>query len=439
MFGWFAPKCPLQTWEKAWTETRMRWLADTLGIDRLLQARLVLANDEFFPDTYEATPEGARRLMERVARYMHVDPGPIRLEVCTDHQLPGAAGHYDASDGTTIRVADSLLGQPERLVATLAHELAHQILLGGGLLDQTVPDHEWVTDLLPAFLGLGVFAANSVVHEQSGQTGRYGWWVIGKHGYLPARIYGYAFALAAFVRGEDGSAWAAHLRLDAADPLRQGLRYLQKTGDTLFHPDTARHRYQPLAVSGLIDRLQNGSASARMAALWEVRERGPAAVEAVSAVSDLLTDADEEIPGEAALTLGAMGPDARAAIPQLREALGHRVAGARAGAAQALGQLATDSDVPAPELAILLRDTEPDVVTAAVGALSSYGHRAESTTPKLLDALTAALVNCDDAAVVQLVQTIRAVTADPGQAVRQHAGTRDPELQRMLFEALRAD
>jgi HEAT repeat protein len=176
-----------------------------------------------------------------------------------------------------------------------------------------------------------------------------------------------------------------------------------------------------------------------MAALWEVRERGPAAVEAVSAVSDLLTDADEEIPGEAALTLGAMGPDARAAIPQLREALGHRVAGARAGAAQALGQLATDSDVPAPELAILLRDTEPDVVTAAVGALSSYGHRAESTTPKLLDALTAALVNCDDAAVVQLVQTIRAVTADPGQAVRQHAGTRDPELQRMLFEALRAD
>src|SRR5438105_10177401 len=87
MFGWFAPKCPLGTWEKTWTETRMRWLADTLGIDRLRQARLVLPNEEFFPDPYDASPEGVRRLMERVAGYMGLDPGPIGLDVCSDEQL----------------------------------------------------------------------------------------------------------------------------------------------------------------------------------------------------------------------------------------------------------------------------------------------------------------------------------------------------------------
>jgi hypothetical protein len=41
MFGWFVPKCPLNTREK-WTEDRMRWLADRFGIDRLLSAKVVL-------------------------------------------------------------------------------------------------------------------------------------------------------------------------------------------------------------------------------------------------------------------------------------------------------------------------------------------------------------------------------------------------------------
>jgi hypothetical protein len=438
MFGWFAPRFPVGTWEKTWTETRMRWFADTLGIDRLRQARVVLPNEEFFPDPYDGTPTATRRLLERIAGYMSIDPGPIQLEVCDDDQLPGAAGHYDRSIGATIRVAASQLGHPDRLIATLAHELAHELLLGRDLIDPAAQDHEWTTDLLPAYLGVGIFAANTVIHDQSGYSAGMSWWKIGRQGYLPARVFGYAFALFAFVRGESEPSWAAHLRLDAAQPMRECLRYLQQTGDTLFHPDTVGRHPVTAPVSELIDRLQTGSPSVRMGALWELRTRGTAGADAVPSVADLLADRDPDIPGEAALTLGAMSSAAQVVVPQLREAMRRGRANTRAGAAQALAELLAAPDEVVPELASLLCDNEQTVADAAARALRCYGRQAEPATPQLLDALTAALVDCNDERASDLIQTLRAVTPDPEAVVRSHPNFRDRQLRRMALEAMRA-
>src|SRR5437763_1851783 len=109
MFGLFKARCPLGTWEKFWTEYRMRWLAEHLGPDRLLGATVITPTPEFFPDPYHNDEASARRLLDRVAGYMRVDPGRLRFEVCEDFQLPGAAGHYDASQGVTVRIAYSQL------------------------------------------------------------------------------------------------------------------------------------------------------------------------------------------------------------------------------------------------------------------------------------------------------------------------------------------
>jgi hypothetical protein len=48
------------------------------------------------------------------------------------------------------------------LVATLAHELGHVILLRPGLVKANEADMEPLNDLLTVFLGFGVFNANSV-------------------------------------------------------------------------------------------------------------------------------------------------------------------------------------------------------------------------------------------------------------------------------------
>src|SRR5262245_32584187 len=141
MFGWFAPKCPLDTVQKTWTERRMSWLVEKFGIDRLLEADVVLPTEDYFPDPYRPTAKHARRIMDRLCEFMGVNSQNLQLEICKDVQLPGAAGHYDSSTGTVIRIADSQLAKAGRLIATLAHELSHVMLLGSGLLSTDVADH----------------------------------------------------------------------------------------------------------------------------------------------------------------------------------------------------------------------------------------------------------------------------------------------------------
>jgi hypothetical protein len=171
MSAWLAAKCPLDTWEKTWVETRMRWLAEKFGIQRLIRAELVLPTERHFPEPYHGTSEDARRVLDRLCFYFGVDPLTLSLEICEDVQLPGAVGQYDSEGPTVVRVAESQLADPQRLVATLAHELAHDLLLGGGLLTKDDEDQENVTDLLPVYLGLGLFAANATIQEEYRSVG----------------------------------------------------------------------------------------------------------------------------------------------------------------------------------------------------------------------------------------------------------------------------
>jgi HEAT repeat protein len=436
MFGWFAPKCPLDTWEKTWTETRMRWLADKFGIDRALKAEVVLPTEEYFPEPYQPTPEDARRMMERLCGYMGILSADIQLEVCQDVQLSGAFGHYDNTGRPVIRIVESQLADPQALVATLAHELAHELLHGKGLLTAEVEDHEWVTDLLPVYLGVGVFAANATISEDHTRVGDVSWWSMARQGYLPARIFGYAFALFALMRGEEEPPWAKHLRLDAAAAVQEGLRYLRKTGDSLFHPDTIRASRRPRTAWELIERLQTGSPSVRLGALWEIRARPVHDPDLVQAVIHLLGDQDRAIPGEAARTLAAFGAPAADALPLLTRALAVGYPDTRAGAAYALGALGLDPEAVVPELCAALQDSDRRVVAVAVRALRGFGPRSEMAIPGLLAVLRAALIECEEALIRELAVTLLAITPDVKRHLREHFNERDPELRRLALDAL---
>src|SRR4051794_15006737 len=311
MLDWFRsrPKPPVDTWHKAWTETRMLWLADQLGGDRLLKAKVLRPVRDDFPDV-DARTDGARRLMEFLCEVMGIEPRKIELEVVEDEQIPGAAGHYDALETgrTVVRIGRSRLAEFQGLVATLAHELAHELLLGRELLTAEVDDHELVADLLPVFLGLGIFPANAALFEQARQ---YGSRQIRHHGYLPSHVLGYALALFVHVRGEGVPDWCEYLRLDAADALRAGLKYLEKTGDTLFDRASLRSRSHAITPRELVERLTTGSASAKLAALWQIKKDGPTGGEQVDAVLSLLEERDEFLRTEAAWVVGAhaLAPD----------------------------------------------------------------------------------------------------------------------------------
>lgn len=438
MFGLFAPRCPLDTAEKAWVERRMVWLADRFGIDRLRSATVLLPTAEFFPEPYTPDYAGCRTCLDRMCGHLRVDPRSVRLEVVDDDAMPGAAGLYQMRERSVICVAESQLDDPPRLLATLTHELAHELLLKGGHLTSDTPDHEQVTDLLPVFLGAGIPLANATVRATSWSAGEWSFSSFSKQGYLSSIQLGYALAVFAFVRGEDRPRWASHLRTDAAVTLKAGLRYLFKTEDCLLHPLRYGERRGASPAADLPLRLTDPNPTVRLNALWDLADHAPPPADLFPAVERCLQDRDAAVRHEAVRALGAFGAAAAGAIPTLIEAAYYGTPpGVRAAAASTLGQVHdADPGAVVPALVATLGDASPEVVRAAAGALGRVGRPAAAAAPRLLTALESAGAVGDPDRVAALVAALRAVRPDAASLIRAHFAAADPEIRRPVIEEL---
>ena len=223
----FQPKLPVSVEQSGWVDGGFERLAQILGRERMLNAQVVLPNVECFPDPYNGTEMSLDLLFRRVCNYMLFDPNRVELEVRADQiaslrnktpfwqgKSSQPAGLYSSSPDKSrfvIAIGDSLLKDPLAVVATLAHELAHAILLGGKLIDPSMEDMEPFTDLSTVYLGFGVFSANAAIRfEQHQDYGAQGW-SVQRLGYLPQEVYGYALAKFALERGEGRPEWAKHL------------------------------------------------------------------------------------------------------------------------------------------------------------------------------------------------------------------------------------
>jgi hypothetical protein len=215
-----------------------------LGSSRTLNARVVLPTDEHFPEPYAPTEAGLETLFRRVCTYMAVSRSRVELSIIPDsselvEMLPaysykpeGPAGlHFGSSEENElplVAVRNSLLKDPLTVVATLAHELGHVILLGGGHIDRDAEDMEPMTDLVTVYLGLGVFTANASRRFQQFQDDRSHGWSMNRLGYLPEPVYAYALARFARDRGEAQPAWVSHLSTNLKAWFRQSATWLAK-------------------------------------------------------------------------------------------------------------------------------------------------------------------------------------------------------------------
>jgi hypothetical protein len=250
MFG-FPPKLPVTEDDRLWVDEGFRRLEKLLGGRRMLEAKIVLPTAEDFPDPYDKTPAAAEKLLRRVCAYMKVDRQSIDFEVFADekeelrkllpewHDSHGthAAGLYTHDEGAPegrehsammVSIRSTQLGDPMRLVATIAHELGHVILLGSRLIDPRTPEHEPLTDLLTVFLGLGIFTANSAARFKQFQDERRQGWSMNRLGYLPEEVYGYALAKFALERGEMKPSWTRHLTTNVRSYFNRSLAWLKK-------------------------------------------------------------------------------------------------------------------------------------------------------------------------------------------------------------------
>jgi hypothetical protein len=423
--------------KKTWIEWRLRWLAGALGIDRLIDAEVLLPTEEHFPGQFQGTPSDVREWLAFLGHHMRVNTGAIDLQIVPDELMPHAVGQYQADgDGSIIRVAESQLTQPQNLLGTLAHELAHEILLGGRLLSPEVADHEWVTDLLMVYLGVGIFAANTTVTEASGHGGGWSWWQVGKQGYLPAHMFGYAMAQFAFMRREEAF-WGPHLRPDAADSLRKGLRFLRKTNDTLFHPDTIRDVHVRPPLTQRADALRDGSASIRLAALWEIGEEMLSEPDLDQAVQACLSDSEDAIVAEALRVLAVKQVEPAGGADQLMHMLWHGTPIVQAAAAHTLGELRLDPDLVVPNLAAFLGEANDALVVEASRALRRYGVKAAGAIPKIIDSLGRFYRDANYPLLDSLLRTLQEVTPNARSVINGTFRRDDPEMCTHLLQILR--
>jgi hypothetical protein len=244
MFG-LTPKLPVSDEDRRWVDDGFNRLSRMLGHHRMLQASVILPDAEHFPDPYDKSEAAAEKMLCRICGYMKVDRSQLDLEVFTDETkelskvLPywqgshnGCAGLYvhpeDEDKRMVVALRHSQLDDPMALVATLAHELGHVILLGGGLMEHSVKDMEPLTDLLTVFLGFGIFNANSAARFLQWQNERKQGWSMKRLGYLPEEIYGYALARFAHERGEHRPEWTRHLSTNVRSYFRKSAAWLEQ-------------------------------------------------------------------------------------------------------------------------------------------------------------------------------------------------------------------
>lgn len=249
--AWFEARCPVVAEEQTWIEDNLSWFVGQFG-DSWLHSPVVLPTDDFFPGAYRGSEQDVRRAVTRVCGYMGVDPARVHVDfhAQTDPSevtqgIPGAsaswsgaAGHYRTVDGKAfISLEDSLGRTPLALIATIAHELAHERLLGEDRVAPDRIDQEPLTDLLTVFLGLGVFTANAALEfSHTAISERRGRWSASRLGYLTEPMFGYALARYAWMRGERDPDWARHVDTNPRAYLKKGLRFLRRSGEGAVSP-----------------------------------------------------------------------------------------------------------------------------------------------------------------------------------------------------------
>jgi hypothetical protein len=203
---------------------------------------LVLPRPGFFPTDGQEGHAKAVRILERIKHYCGMDDWPVQLvpdDNPTADRSPTlslaapvhgkhAQGTFSVGDdGVQISYVPALLAHPEGLIATLAHELAHYLLATAPTSPPCEDDeHEFLTDLTAAYLGFGVFMANSVLEFEAIQDGPMQGWRVGRSGYLPEQDLVFATALFIAVKELDPTPAYQCLKPHLAKLLKRALRDL---------------------------------------------------------------------------------------------------------------------------------------------------------------------------------------------------------------------
>ncbi len=207
-------KLPITEEDKIWVDEDLNWLKTEFGKEHFMEIRTVTPTKDFYERTFDGTEKDAEFILERTMELMNIQNGDIKLDFFSDSPIEmddgtilttpadlngswkSASGTYQQTEnGTVISIETGQLKNPISLIATISHELAHQILLGENRIEE---NDEFLTDFTAIVYGFGIFIGNSRFQFNSQGFG----WKSSSQGYLPEQIISYAMAWLSRERNE---------------------------------------------------------------------------------------------------------------------------------------------------------------------------------------------------------------------------------------------
>lgn len=236
------PACPVDYATKDWVEDSLHLLGSVFGNGALRDTVVIEPTDEFFPDAYEPSLEGAQNLLEQTARYVNTSSEGlgVRLVPQRDELWLAEDADFEASTSTDtpnespiqFAVEQDDLNAPDLLVGMYSRELAGLRLIEEVGVNPDAYDLCPLADLTATFLGMGLFigALPEVEPER----------VPGNSRPIPlvlsAQALGYALAHVAWHQEDLSPKWVSYLKPDVKACVKLGLRFLDATGESDFPP-----------------------------------------------------------------------------------------------------------------------------------------------------------------------------------------------------------
>jgi hypothetical protein len=151
---------------------------------------------------------------------------PTRLSLGQPVHGALAQGTFSiAGNAALITYTPALVADPQRLIATFAHELAHYLLAARRSEPPCEADElEFLTDLTAVMLGFGVFMANSVFAVETMRDGTLEGWRMRRSGYLPEHDLVFDLALFIAAKELDPAPAVRHLKPHLGKLLQRALR-----------------------------------------------------------------------------------------------------------------------------------------------------------------------------------------------------------------------
>ena len=226
---------PIDTNTREWIDAKCSWIVNQVGLDRVLSSKVIAADAELLEGYRPDDEDSVYTLFRKICIAMDIEFKSIHFYFMNNEGKVGgnyAVGLYQPLDDGThaITIDRALLESPVDLIATLAHELCHVLLIGHHWITGDEDDHEPLTDLLTVFLGFGALSGNSVLRDESWYEGNASRWQIRRAGYLTMTMYGYALAVFATLRNESPQTWKPRLRLDVRNAFMKSIMYFQQHG-----------------------------------------------------------------------------------------------------------------------------------------------------------------------------------------------------------------